>query len=141
MSEHLQPGWRAAALLALLSVACTLAAGLALSLRPAPIRSHDDQIAFVLRERNIPYTQITLGERWPDHINFQYGSNVFPGMKVDWGTYPNHLGHTDFPGCFRCHDDLHTTAEGETISQDCFTCHTLLAMDEENPEVLQTLRP
>lgn len=70
-----------------------------------------------------------------------YGSNVFPEMKVDWGTYPNHLGHTDFPGCFRCHDDLHTTADGETIPQDCFTCHTLLAMDEENPKVLENLQP
>lgn len=70
-----------------------------------------------------------------------YGSNVFPAMKVSWGTYPNHIGHTDSAGCFRCHDDEHATAEGETIAQDCFTCHNLLAMDEENPQVLADLQP
>ena len=34
-----------------------------------------------------------------------YAGHVFPSMNVKWGTYPNHLGHTDSPGCFRCHDD------------------------------------
>jgi hypothetical protein len=70
-----------------------------------------------------------------------HNRNVFPEMKVGWGTYPSHLGHTDFPGCFRCHDDEHATEDGETISQDCSTCHTLLAMEEENPEVLDMLQP
>ncbi len=70
-----------------------------------------------------------------------YGRNVFPAMNVAWGTYTNHLGHTDFPGCFRCHDDEHTTPDGQVISQDCSTCHTLLAMEEENPEVLEMLQP
>jgi len=32
-----------------------------------------------------------------------YRRNVFPDLKVTWGTYPNNLGHTDAPGCFRCH--------------------------------------
>ncbi|HEX3436474.1 MAG TPA: NapC/NirT family cytochrome c, partial [Pseudacidobacterium sp.] len=32
-----------------------------------------------------------------------YNENVFPFMKVTWGTYPNNIGHTSFPGCFRCH--------------------------------------
>jgi hypothetical protein len=69
-----------------------------------------------------------------------YRTNVFPSMKVDWGTYPNHIGHETSPGCFRCHDDSHATADGRTISQDCSTCHGLLAMQEENPEILQTLQ-
>ncbi|MCZ6833263.1 MAG: NapC/NirT family cytochrome c [Acidobacteria bacterium] len=70
-----------------------------------------------------------------------HNRNVFPTMNVTWGTYPNHLGHTDFPGCFRCHDDEHVAEDGETISQDCSTCHILLAMEEENPEILELLRP
>ena len=37
-----------------------------------------------------------------------YRRNVFPDLKVAWGTYPNNLGHADYPGCFRCHDDSHT---------------------------------
>jgi hypothetical protein len=51
--------------------------------------------------------------------------NVFPEMNVQFGTYPNNIGHMDFPGCFRCHDDSHKTADGKTISQDCETCHTI----------------
>ncbi len=68
-----------------------------------------------------------------------YLRNVFPAMNVTWGTYPNNLGHTDFPGCFRCHDGSHSAANGRTISNDCETCHSLLAVDEANPKVLDAL--
>jgi formate-dependent nitrite reductase cytochrome c552 subunit len=68
-----------------------------------------------------------------------YARNVFPGMKVGWGTYPNHLGHEDFLGCFRCHDDNHKTRDGRAIPQDCNACHSILAMDESNPKVLADL--
>jgi nitrate/TMAO reductase-like tetraheme cytochrome c subunit len=68
-----------------------------------------------------------------------YGRNVFPEMNVRWGGYPNNLGHTDFPGCFRCHDGMHAAASGESISQDCSSCHSLLAMEESNPKVLSDL--
>ena len=69
-----------------------------------------------------------------------YNRNVFPDLKVTWGTYPNNLGHTDFPGCFRCHDGAHASADGKTISQDCNTCHEPLAMDEASPKILETLK-
>jgi hypothetical protein len=62
-------------------------------------------------------------------------------MNVQWGTYPNHLGHVTSDGCFRCHDDKHKTSEGKVIPGDCDLCHSVLAMDEENPKVLETLRP
>jgi nitrate/TMAO reductase-like tetraheme cytochrome c subunit len=69
-----------------------------------------------------------------------YNRNVFPDLKVAWGAYPDNLGHTDFPGCFRCHDGSHSTADQKmTITQDCSTCHVPLAMDEANPQVLTTL--
>jgi hypothetical protein len=68
-----------------------------------------------------------------------YNRNVFPDLKVTWGTYPNNLGHTDFPGCFRCHDGSHTTQDGKTITQDCNTCHEPLAIEEVSPEILKTL--
>jgi hypothetical protein len=56
--------------------------------------------------------------------------NVFPAMNVKWGTYVNHIGHPEMSGevgCFRCHDEQHATADGRTISQDCSTCHVVLA--------------
>jgi hypothetical protein len=56
---------------------------------------------------------------------FLYGRNVFPAMKVTWGTHPNNLGHTDAPGCFRCHDDQHKSADGRVIRQDCDLCHDI----------------
>jgi len=68
-----------------------------------------------------------------------YNENVFPDLKVTWGTYRNNLGHTDFPGCFRCHDAAHNTADQKTITQDCSTCHEMVATSEASPEVLKTL--
>jgi nitrate/TMAO reductase-like tetraheme cytochrome c subunit len=69
-----------------------------------------------------------------------YQRNVFPDLKVTWATYPNNLGHTDDPGCFRCHDASHTTADNKTtITQDCSACHQAVAMDEASPDILKTL--
>jgi hypothetical protein len=68
-----------------------------------------------------------------------YQENVFPDLKVTWGTYSNNLGHMDYPGCFRCHDESHSNSAKKTISQDCTLCHDPLAVDEVAPEVLKTL--
>jgi len=68
-----------------------------------------------------------------------YHRNVFPDMKVTWGSYPNNLGHNDFPGCFRCHDEAHTASGGLKITQDCSACHSVLAMDEQSPKILTDL--
>jgi hypothetical protein len=68
-----------------------------------------------------------------------YRRNVFPDLKVTWGTYPNNLGHTDYPGCFRCHDDNHVASDKKTISQDCNGCHLALAVEETSPDILKTL--
>ena len=65
--------------------------------------------------------------------------NVFPDMKVTWGTHPNHLGHMSYPGCFRCHDGDHTAKDGKAITQDCAACHNLLAVDEPKPKILSDL--
>jgi hypothetical protein len=54
-----------------------------------------------------------------------YRKNVFPDMNVQFGTYPNNVGHVDFPGCFRCHDDNHKSNDGKTIRQDCELCHAM----------------
>jgi len=71
-----------------------------------------------------------------------YSWNVFPKMKVTWGTHKNNLGHSDeAPGCFRCHDKKHATADGAKIGAKCSTCHAVLADEEEDPEILKSLRP
>jgi nitrate/TMAO reductase-like tetraheme cytochrome c subunit len=68
-----------------------------------------------------------------------YSQNVFPYMKVTWGTHPNHIGHMSYPGCFRCHDGDHVAKDGTSITQDCAACHNLLAVDEAKPKVLADL--
>jgi NapC/NirT cytochrome c family, N-terminal region len=54
-----------------------------------------------------------------------YRRNIFPEMNVQFGTYPNNIGHMDFPGCFRCHDDNHKSKDGKAIGQDCESCHKI----------------
>ncbi|MFN7957176.1 MAG: NapC/NirT family cytochrome c [Holophagaceae bacterium] len=66
-----------------------------------------------------------------------YLRNVFPEMKITWGTHPNNIGHEEAVGCFRCHDGNHTSADGRTIKGDCDTCHTILAQDEKDPKILK----
>jgi hypothetical protein len=51
-----------------------------------------------------------------------YSHNVFPAMKVTWGTYPDNIGHMTSQGCFRCHDGR-TAKDGSAISADCEFCH------------------
>lgn len=68
-----------------------------------------------------------------------WSRNVFPEMKITWGTYVNNIGHNDFPGCFRCHDGEHKSPDGKAIEQDCNSCHSLLAMEESSPKVLKEL--
>jgi hypothetical protein len=67
------------------------------------------------------------------HVQAIFDRNIFPGMKITWGTYPNYLGHPgDKDGCFRCHD-------GAKATQDCNSCHVLAAMEEASPQVLRDL--
>jgi len=55
-----------------------------------------------------------------------YKRNVFPSMKLTWGYHADNRGHMEFPGCFRCHDDLHKSKDGKVIRQDCELCHEVL---------------
>lgn len=80
-----------------------------------------------------------LVEQSAEAVAAIYLRNVFPEMKVTWGVHPNNIGHRDFPGCFRCHDGSHTSADGQTITNDCSACHNLLGVEETNPKVLADL--
>jgi hypothetical protein len=81
----------------------------------------------------------TMVERSAAALAAVYGRNVFPEMNIKWGSYPNNLGHTDFNGCFRCHDDQHVSTGGRKITQDCNACHSLLSMEESSPKILDEL--
>jgi len=68
-----------------------------------------------------------------------YKTNVFPEMGVSWKVYPNHIGHLETDGCFRCHNDKHTTAEGKTISRDCNLCHSIISQGKTGEIETSTL--
>jgi hypothetical protein len=70
-----------------------------------------------------------------------WARNVWPGMKIAWGSYPTFLGHEAAPGCFRCHDGDHAASDGRVIRNDCDLCHDVLAQDEKDPPVLKRLTP
>jgi hypothetical protein len=72
-----------------------------------------------------PGSDARLVQRAVDGVRGVWAGNIFPAMKVQWGTYPNQLGHVDSSGCFRCHDDGHKAPGGAVISQDCELCHTI----------------
>ncbi len=99
----------------------------------------DRSIPFIKRDAVLALTGKQSMEGMPPAVKRIHDRNIYPEMMISWGAYPNNIGHEAFPGCFRCHDDNHKSDSGKTISQDCSTCHELLAVSEENPEILKTL--
>src|SRR5207344_3156301 len=43
----------------------------------------------------------------------------FSAKNLTWKTFPNNVGHKDFPGCFRCHDGKHMNDKGEAVRLQC----------------------
>jgi len=84
-------------------------------------------------------TKAALVKTAGEQLTTIYTQNVFPDMKVTWGTHPNNIGHMSYPGCFRCHDGDHVAKGGKAITQDCANCHNLLAVEEAKPKVLSDL--
>jgi hypothetical protein len=77
------------------------------------------------------YTDAALAAEVPGtiaEVQRIFGLTIFPERKADWRVYPNNIGHKDWPGCFRCHDDKHKTASNEKVrSSDCNSCHVIIA--------------
>ncbi len=51
---------------------------------------------------------------------------------LTWQSFPNHSGHKDSPGCFRCHNGKHLNDKGESIRLQCTLCHDLPQVKLEN---------
>jgi hypothetical protein len=61
-----------------------------------------------------------------------YNQNLFPEMGVKWSAYPNHLGHKETNGCYRCHNDRHKSANGLVITRNCNLCHDIVAQGTDS---------
>ena len=55
-----------------------------------------------------------------------FSHNTFPKMKVTYDNYPEHIGHLESTGCFRCHNNSFKAANGHVISRDCNMCHNIV---------------
>ncbi|MBN1302414.1 MAG: NapC/NirT family cytochrome c [Melioribacteraceae bacterium] len=76
---------------------------------------------------NYPDTDEKLILRAIEGLQREFSNNIFPEMKVRWDAYPNHIGHVEFNGCFRCHDNNHISHDEQVITQDCNSCHFITA--------------
>lgn len=52
-------------------------------------------------------------------------SDFVEAEDVTWRSFPDNLGHKNFPGCFRCHSGRLQDANGTPIPVNCSTCHSL----------------
>lgn len=59
-------------------------------------------------------------------IKESFSLNAFPRMKVSYDVYPDHIGHLETNGCFRCHNDQFVSQNGRKITRDCNLCHTIV---------------
>jgi NapC/NirT cytochrome c family, N-terminal region len=55
-----------------------------------------------------------------------FNQNTFPKMKVSYDNYPEHIGHLESDGCFRCHNDSFKSEDGRIITRDCNQCHSIV---------------
>lgn len=70
-----------------------------------------------------------------------YRENFFPAMRASWKAYPDNIGHKNWAGCFRCHNDelLAGAAKPRITQNDCSSCHVILA--QGRGAVLHQLSP
>ncbi|MBN2173841.1 MAG: NapC/NirT family cytochrome c [Bacteroidales bacterium] len=104
----------------------------------------DSAMAYIEQELNEYYSS-NYEEFYSQHpdlisaaitnIQNEFKKNIFPEMKVRWNAYHNNIGHMEFNGCFRCHNDKHKSERGEVITRNCNLCHSIVAQGV--PDTLQ----
>jgi len=59
-----------------------------------------------------------------------YRTTIFPEMEARWSAHPDNIGHRDWPGCFRCHNEDMVSEQGDPVFEDCDGCHRILWQGE-----------
>jgi len=59
-----------------------------------------------------------------------YTDTVSLEQKSDWASHSDNIGHENSPGCFRCHDGEHLSAQEEAIRLECNLCHSIPVVSE-----------
>jgi len=69
-----------------------------------------------------------------------FSQNTFPEMKVSYDLYPEHIGHLETNGCFRCHNNSFKAENGRVISKDCNMCHTIVGQGNPGKMEYSTIK-
>ena len=73
-------------------------------------------------------------------IQKAFSENTFPGMKVTYDVYPEHIGHLESEGCFRCHNNNFKSESGRTITRDCNLCHSIVGQGKPGAMQITNVR-
>ena len=73
-------------------------------------------------------------------IQNAFSLNTFPEMKVTNDVYPEHIGHLESDGCFRCHNDAFKSEDGRVITRDCNLCHTIVGQGKPDKMAYTNIR-
>jgi hypothetical protein len=80
-------------------------------------------------------------------VDLMVRSRFLEADNVNWTSFPDHTGHKDGRGCFRCHNGRLQTAEGIPIPVNCTTCHSIPLVTTRDriaanyTEILDTRKP
>jgi hypothetical protein len=101
----------------------------------------DSIVKFYKSESNDYYSKNTgVIDNSIASIQKAFAENTFPGMKVTYDMYPEHIGHLESEGCFRCHNNAFKSANGHTITRDCNLCHTIVGQGKPGSVQLTNIR-
>ncbi len=95
---------------------------------------------YTTRYPKIASSESALIEQSIKTVQQIYQRNYFPSMNVSWKKFPDNIGHMYSPGCFRCHDGNHYSADGKVIPKDCNTCHTIIAETDTHGKSVFSLK-
>jgi len=92
-----------------------------------------DYSDFYAKNKNLIDTSIAT-------LQLAYSKNTFPKMKVTYDLYPEHIGHLETNGCFRCHNGSFKADNGHIITKDCTLCHTIVGQGNPGKMEYATIR-
>jgi len=81
--------------------------------------------------KDLPKDMLEKEQKFAAEIKKILLDTSFARPELSWKSFPDHAGHKDFPGCFRCHNGKHLNEKGEAIRLQCTLCHDLPQVKRE----------
>jgi cytochrome c551/c552 len=100
--------------------------------RAERVAAIDKLIAASAAKANVPVADREKDAKFAAAMKEILLASTFEEKGFTWKSFPNHSGHSDTPGCFRCHNATHKNDKGEVIRLQCTLCHDLPQVKREN---------